>query len=209
MLSCTRSLSLRQGHLAQLTCLPSTFPKGDFIECFLDIVCDVPSFTRTEVQNRLQRQNYKALPKPFGVAKPLDAPFRLDLAVIPQNNSKFAVVKLINLRDKNNTVEDIQGLCYGKPHAVDWSGAGNVATMKKCLHFIFEQLRGFQFRHHVLRTEEGQPEQERSLEEWDFDYIESLCPRGNIRNKLLRWVTIRTTPPDSPVLRWPAALFEK
>ena len=56
---------------------------------------------------------------------------------------KTIASSLINLRDKNNTVEDIQGLCYGKPHAVDWSGAGNVATMKKCLHFILEQLRGF------------------------------------------------------------------
>ena len=179
----------------------SNIPKGGFMKCFLDIVLDVPSFPRTEIQNLMQAQKYKDLPKPFGIAKPVDAPFDLDLAVIPQTNGKFAVVKIINLKDKKNTVEEIQGFCYGKPHSVDWSRAGNVATMRKCLHFIFEQLGGFQCRHHVLRTEEeGKPKQERSLEEWDFgfDYIEKHGPRDNVRNKLLRWVTIQTTKRDSP-----------
>ena len=52
----------------------------------------------------------------------------------------------------------------------------------------------------MLRTEEeGKPEQERSLEEWDFglDFIEE--------KQLLPWVNGR----DSAIYRWPQALMEK
>ena len=52
--------------------------------------------------------------------------------------------------------------------------AGEVKTMKKCVHFIFEKLGGHQFRQHTLRTvEEGKPDVERTQAEWDygFDFI--------------------------------------
>ena len=67
-------------------------------------------------------------------------------------------------------------------------------TVKKCLHQL---LGGFQCRHHVLRTEEeGKPEQEKGFEQWDFgfDLIEQKGPRENVRNRLLRWVSVQNNP---------------
>ena len=40
---------------------------------------------------------------------------------------------------------------------VNWQG--DVRAMKKCVHYIFERLGGFQCRQHVFRlSEEGKPE---------------------------------------------------
>ena len=80
------------------------------------------------------------------------------------------------------------------------------------VHFIFEHLGGFQCRNHVLRSqEEGRPEHSRSAEEWDFgfDYIEEHGPRDNTRNRMLRWVTLQISNPESPLYKWPALIVEK
>ncbi|CAE6955611.1 unnamed protein product [Symbiodinium sp. CCMP2592] len=210
--------NIGEHHIVESTAGPLTtldlplldLPNSGFIKCFLDVIMDVPSFPSTEIKQIMQSQSFMRLPKPYGLAKDLDVLFRIDLAVIPQDSGKFTVIKIINLKDKKNTVEQVRELCHRRPYAVDWSG--NVITVKKSLHFLFELLGGFQCRHHVLRTEEeGKPEQERSLEEWDFglDFIEQQGPRENVRNRLLRWVTVQTTTRDSPIYRWPQALVEK
>ncbi|CAE7228352.1 unnamed protein product [Symbiodinium microadriaticum] len=172
------------GPLGTIDLPPLDLPSGGFMKCFIDVIVDMPSFPFTEIKQVMQNQSFKTLPKPYGLAKDVDAPFRIDLAVLPQESGKFTVVKIVNFKDKKNTPD----------------------------YILFEQMGGFQCRHHVLRTEEeGKPEQERSLEEWDFgfDFIEAKGPRENVRNQLLRWVSVQTTSRDSPIYRWPQALVEK
>ena len=40
-------------------------------------------------------------------------------------------------------------------------------------------------------------------------FIEAKGPRENVRNQLLRWVTVQATSRDSPIYRWPQALVAK
>ena len=63
---------------------------------------------------------------------------------------------------------------------------------------------------YCARKEEGKPEQEKGFEQWDFgfDLIEQKGPRENVRNRLLRWVSVQNNR-GSPVYRWPKALVEK
>ena len=62
---------------------------------------------------------------------------KLDLAVLPQVNGKFAIVKIVNVMDKPK-VHLAKDFCMRKPHVVDW--AGEVKTRKKCLCYRFEKL---------------------------------------------------------------------
>ena len=136
-------------------------------------------------------------------------PFKLDIAIMLQHNGKHTVIKLFHFPQLMK-VDVARGLCYGTPYCFNWQG--EVKTMKKCIHFVFERLGGFQCRQHVFRTsEEGKPENERSQEEWDFgfDFIEQKGPRENIKNRMLRWVTVQTSCKDSPIFRWPPVLVEK
>ena len=73
-----------------------------------------------------------------------------------QENGNFCVCKVINLKEKTK-IPDILPMTFTKPFMVDWKN--NVKYMKK---FVFENLGGFQCRHHVLRgQEEGEPDAEK------------------------------------------------
>ncbi|CAE7558901.1 unnamed protein product [Symbiodinium sp. CCMP2592] len=126
----------------------------------------------------------------------------LDLAILKQDNEKFCAVKIINLKDKVK-VDIARSMCYGKPYAVDW--AGEVKTMKKCVHFIFEKLGGHQFRQHTLRTvEEGKPDVGRRAHPSG-----EKGPHDHVKNRALRWITVQTSQKDSPIYKWSPVLVEK
>ncbi|CAJ1387968.1 unnamed protein product [Effrenium voratum] len=107
-------------------------------------------------------------------------------------------------------MREVQPMMYGKAHMVDWKN--NVKYMKKYVHYIFEHMRGFQCRNHVLRSqEEGKPENDKTEDEWNsgFDFIEEFGPRDNVKNRQLRWITIQTSTDSSPIYKWPSMLVEK
>lgn len=200
-----------QGDLSILD-LP-VYDMGDqgVAKSFLDIVMDVegPIPKGNLKQSFMSKSPVAEIQPPFGLKKDPQQHVKLDIAVVPQNDGKFLVCKLINLKDKVKT-PFAKSLCYGSPRLIDW--LGNVRAVKKCVHFIFEHLGGFQIRNHVLRShEDGKPEKERSAEEWEFgfDFIEQSGPRDNVKNKMLRWVTVQVNNPDSPVYKWPPVLVEK
>lgn len=188
-------------------------PEGrGVVKCFIDIIFDVPDpVPKTELKERLlTRSPLSQLPAPYGTKKDLQVKCLFDLAIVPQSDAnKFYVLKIFNFKEKISTSE-AASICYGKPRMVDWTG--EVRTTKKVIHYIFDHLGGFQCRQHVLRSrEDGQPEKERRPDEWDFgfDYIEEKGPRDNTRNRQLRWVTIETNNPESPLYKWPSCLVEK
>ena len=189
-----------------------TCQMGDqgFVKSFLEVMLDVPGpIPKQDLRQAfLARSKVTQWPEPFGLRKD-PGPVTVDLAVFPQNDDKFTVCKIINIKQKTK-VPYAKSLCYGTPFMIDWRG--NVRTVKKCIHFIFEHLGGFQCRFHVLRSqEEGRPEPSRSAEEWDFgfDYIEEHGPRDNTKNCMLRWVTIQVSNPDAPIYKWPPMIVEK
>ena len=186
------------------------FPAGGKIKCFVDLVPDVDSdVPKAIIKESLQSKTYEDIPAPFGMKSKATGPFKLDIAIMLQHNGKHTVIKLFHFPQLMK-VDVARGLCYGTPYCFNWQG--EVKTMKKCIHFVFERLGGFQCRQHVFRTsEEGKPENERSQEEWDFgfDFIEQKGPRENIKNRMLRWVTVQTSCKDSPIFRWPPVLVEK
>ena len=108
------------GPLAVLDLPLVDFPEDGFMKCFADIVMDVPSFPSTEIKQVMQGKDVKKLPQPFGPARDPGLPVRLDLAILPQHNGKFCIVKIVNLNEKTK-VEDVKIPCLGKPHAVDWA----------------------------------------------------------------------------------------
>ena len=184
-------------------------PAGGVIKNFVDIHMNIPHFPKQEIQQALVSKSLDDLPSPFGLAKSTRIPFKIDIAVIRQTNGNYCVVKMVNLKEKVK-VGVAKELCTGTPHVVDWSG--EIKTRKKCLHYVFEHLGGFQCRNHVFRAhEEGKPEVERTQEEWDFgfNFIDENGPRENTSNKLLRCVTVQISNKDSPIYKWPAALVEK
>ena len=179
------------------------------VKCFVDVIMDVEVTSKNELKQALQSRAFGDLPVPFGITLAPEVIAKLDIAMVRQPNSRFIIVKIINLRDKIR-VSEARNLCHGKAHSIDWSG--EVRTMKKIFHFVFENLGGFQCRHHIMRSvEEGKPEQERSQEEWDFgfDHIDEHGPRENTKNRQLRWITSQITCKDSPIYKWPTALVEK
>lgn len=182
------------------------------VKCFIDVVFDVPGpIPKIELKELLMsRSPLSDLPAPYGMKKELPVRCQFDLAVMPQaDGDKFYVMKMFNFKEKLKT-SDAASVCFGKPRMIDWTG--EVRTMRKVIHYMFAHMGGFQCRHHVLRShEEGKPEKERKPDEWDFgfDYIEEKGPRDNTRNRQLRWVTIETNNPDSPLYKWPSALVEK
>ena len=76
---------------------------------------------------------------------------RLDMVVLPQASGKFCVVKIFNFQEKTK-VECARKLCHGKTYMVDWKRDNRAG--KEALHYMFEQMGGFQCLHHTLRTEE-------------------------------------------------------
>ncbi len=190
-----------------------TYSMGDqgVVKSFIEVILDVPGpIPKGELKQALMSKvPVTDLPKPFGLAKDPGAGVKLDFAVFPQSDEKFCVCKLVNLKEKVKVLF-AKSLCYGEARMIDW--LGNVCAVKKCVHYIFEHLGGFQCRNHILRAhEDGKPEKEKSQEEWEFgfDFIEAHGPRDNTRNRMLRWVTIQVNKPDSPVYKWPPVLVEK
>lgn len=184
-------------------------PTAGFLKCFVDIITDVSAFPKTEIKQALVSKKIHELPAPYGLTQKIDTPTKIDIAVINQNNGTFCVVKIVNLSEKTK-VSRVQNLCYGKCQAVDW--VGDIKAVKKCLHYLFECLGGFQCRQHVLRIrEEGKPEADRTPEEWDygFDFIQDHGPRENIKNRQLRWITKEIARKDSPIYKWSPVLVEK
>ncbi|CAE7467314.1 unnamed protein product [Symbiodinium sp. CCMP2592] len=186
------------------------FPAGGKIKCFVDLVSDVDiEVPKAVIKEGFQSKTYEDIPAPFGMKSKITGPFKLDIAIMLQQNGKHTVIKLFHFPQLMK-VDAARDLCYGTPYCFNWQG--EVKTMKKCIHFVFERLGGFQCRQHVFRqSEEGKPESERSQEEWDFgfDFIELNGPRENIKNRMLRWVTVQTSNKDSPIFRWPPVLVEK
>ena len=153
----------------------------------------------------LQSKAHKELPTPFGLSQDVATPFKLDMAILPQQNGNHTVVNMFHL-SKLIKVNAADAMCYGKPYMFNWHG--EVRVMKRCSQFMFERLGGFQCRQHSIRpAEEGKPEAERTQEEWDFgfDFIEKKGPRDHTRNRQL----VQTTTTDSPIYRWHPTLAEK
>ena len=205
--------SFHEGQPGPLTLadLPTLdFPTSGVVKCFMDWVPEVPgNIPYAQIKECLQSKAYKELPAPFGLSQDVATPFKLDMAILPQQNGNHTVVKMFHL-SKLVKVKAADAMCYGKPYMFNWHG--EVRVMKKCIQFMFERLGGFQCRQHSLRpAEEGKPEAERTQEEWDFgfDFIEKQGPRDHTRNRQLRWVTIQTTSKDSPIYRWHPTLVEK
>ena len=151
----------------------------------------------------------KDIAHPYGLASEIACGVKFDLAIIKQNNGNHTVVKIVNLQEKAK-VERVRNLCHGKIYMVNWQG--DTRARKKCVHYIFERLGGFQCRQHVFRmVEDGKPKAERSEEEWDagFNFKESDGPRDHTKNRHLRWITVQTTSKDSPIYKWPPILVEK
>ena len=182
------------------------------VKCFIDIIFDVPGpVPKAELKELLMtRSPLSQLPAPYGTKKDLQVKCHFDLAILPQSDGNlFYVLKIFNYTEKIKTSE-AASVCCGKPRMIDWTG--EIRTTKKVIHYIFDHLGGFQCRQHMLRNQEdGKPEKERRPDEWDFgfDYIEEKGPRDNTRNRQLRWVTIETNNPDSPLYKWPSFLVEK
>ena len=108
-------------------------PSTGMVKCFFDIVMDIPACPLTNITKAMQDKSTASLPKPFGPARPTEAPVRFDLAILKQDNEKFCAVKIINLKDKVK-VDIARSMCYGKPYVVNW--AGQVKTMKKCVWIL-------------------------------------------------------------------------
>ena len=188
--------------------MPTTLPVIKcVVETMVDIEGPIPKDTLTQILS--SECDYTSLPPPYGLKKSSHLVSKVDLAIIPQVDEKYAMLKIINFKDKVKT-SDLSNLLYGDLYVVDWKN--QVKHMKKHLHFIFEQLGGFQCRHHDLRNkEDGRPDVERTEEEWNrgFDFIEEFGPREHIKNKQLRWITIQTSSPTSPIYKWNVVLVEK
>ena len=197
------------GPLTVLDMPLSDYPAGGQLKCIVDVVMNVPDFPKAQIQQALVGKSINDIPAPYGLKKSVDNSTKFDLAVVPQTDGKFCVVKIVNFKEKAKA-SDLKEYVFGTPHVVDW--AGEVKTRKKCLHYAFENIGGFQCRNHVFRThDEGKPENDRTEEEWDagFDFIEQHGPRENVRNKGLRWVTIQISKGNSPIYKWPSLLVEK
>ena len=96
-------------------------PSTGVVKCILDIVMDVPSFPSTLIKQLVQDKRFRDLPTPYCIAEDWDSPVRMDMAVLPQANGKFCVLKILNLQEKTK-VECARKLCHGKPYMVDWKG---------------------------------------------------------------------------------------
>eukprot|EP00438_Fugacium_kawagutii_P012958 Skav206848 [mRNA] locus=scaffold3577:158736:160658:- [translate_table: standard] len=198
------------GNLSILDLPKCDMGENGVVKCFFDIVMDVagPIPKGPLKEALLSKAVPTEFPEPYGLRKDPES-VKIDIAVVPQNNGLFCVCKIVNMKQKEK-VAYAKAMCFGTPYLVDWSG--EVRTVKKCVHYIFEHMGGFQCRNHVLRShEDGKPEKERSVEEWDFGFgfIEENGPRDNTKNRMLRWVTIQTNSVDSPIYKWHPVLVEK
>ena len=186
------------------------FPAIGMVKCFIDINYNISGEVPiAHIKECLQSKNYNELPGLYGFRKVISGQFKLDLAILPMDNGNHTIIKLIHLHQLVK-VATAREFCQGESFMFDWKG--EVRVMKKCIHFMFEKLGGFQCRHHIIRAaEEGKPEVDRSQEEWDFgfDFIEEKGPRDNTKNRQLRWITTETAKKDSPIYHWPAVLVEK
>ena len=102
-----------------------------------------------DIKAALQAKSVDEVPAPYGLAGSITCGIKMDIAIVKQENGNAAILKIVNLSEKVK-VARARELCVGKAHMVDWKG--EVRTMKKCVHFIFERLGGFQCRNHVFRS---------------------------------------------------------
>ena len=186
-------------------------PDQGMVKCVIDVVPDVPGpIPKDQLKEMLLAGGpLHTLPAPFGVATETQLRFSFDLVVLPQNNARFLVCKVMNMKDKVK-VPTARQLCHGRPHMVSWRN--QVHTMRKFLYYVIENLGGFQCKQHSLRCkEDGKVEKEKTQEERDFgfDFIEKNGPRDNVKNKQLRWIIIQTSRQESPIYKWSAVLVEK
>ena len=104
-------------------------------KCFLDIVMDVegPLPKGDLKQAFMSKTSLAELPAPFGLAKDPKQHVKADIAVVPGNDGKYLVCKIIHLKEKAKTPV-AKSLCYGQPRLIDWQGT--VRRVKKCVHLI-------------------------------------------------------------------------
>ena len=73
------------------------------MKCFIDAIVGLPSFPSTETKQVMQNQSSFA--KAVWSSQRRGCPFRIDLALRPQHSGKITIVKIINLKDKKNAVD--------------------------------------------------------------------------------------------------------
>ena len=71
------------------------------VKCVIDVVPDVPGpIPKDQLKEMLLAGGpLHTLPAPFGVATETQLRFSFDLVVLPQNNDRFLVCKVMNMKD--------------------------------------------------------------------------------------------------------------
>jgi hypothetical protein len=179
------------------------------VKVFVDVIMDVESYDKALIKTACGENRFHDLPEPIGLKTSPGMPYKLEFAIIQQVNGKHLVFKIISMEDVVKQ-SFAKALCYGEASAFRWGA--DTKAVRKAIHFMFENMGGFQCRWHFLGPARVKAELvTRTEEEWDegFDYIESKGPRDQMGNKQLRWITKELAREGSPIHKWPVVLVEK
>ncbi|CAE7731580.1 unnamed protein product [Symbiodinium sp. KB8] len=188
-------------------------PRAATLKHFFDIVYDFDGriVNYDQLGPILRDQSWGELPAPFGLKKPLDVKYVMQIFIRAQKNGKNCIVKHIFMPDDKVKASLLHDCGYGTLYEVVWGT--HAKTTNKALQFMLEQMGGVQYRLFMLTPEQkkkAKVPQEKSDEELEkgFQYIREYGERDKGNLKQLQWIQ-RNIAGNTPIKGWKDGLVQR
>ena len=187
-------------------------PHAATLKHFFDIVYDFDGRINDDQLGPILRdQAWGELPAPFGLKKPLNVKYVMQIFIRAQENGKNCIVKHIFMPDDKVKASLLHDCGYGTLYEVVWGT--HAKTTKKALQFMLEQMGGVQYRLFMLTPEQkkkAKVPQEKSDEELEkgFQYIREYGERDKGNLKQLQWIQ-RNIAGNTPIKGWKDGLVQR
>ena len=124
-------------------------PRAATLKHFFDILYDFDGrINYDQLGPILRDQAWGELPAPFGLKKPLNVKYVMQIFIRAQENGKNCIVKHIFMPDDKVKASLLHDCGYGTLYEVVWGT--HAKTTKKALQFMLEQMGGVQYRLFIL-----------------------------------------------------------
>ena len=156
---------------------------------FIEVVADHEGpIDLKHIETLFLQQRYADLPPPISMKGNFQAPYNMQLFIIPKDGGKSDIIKRIKFLDGTKVIHNtIRAMCHGIPLEIDLRGKFREGG--RGLQYLLEGMGGFQVRYHkiVLGSASSKPSRETEDIRKGFDYMCKHGPEENGDGQFTSW----------------------
>ncbi|CAJ1382958.1 unnamed protein product [Effrenium voratum] len=171
---------------------------------FLDVIADHEGpIDLNAVETMFLQQRYADLPEPVRMKGNFQAPYNMQIFIIPKEGGKKDIIKRIKFLEGAKVLHSsIISMCQGVPLEIDLQG--KYRDGGRGPQYMLEGLGGFQVRYQKLVSAGASSKMPKETEEIHkgFAYIRQFGPEENSDGQFTVWTEEQVNDPNGPLHKW-------